>query len=177
MGNGWPAIYKTSYRPSSEYPNAIVHMLLFDMKRVSMRLYIGSGEPGAPKGASRIQPEQRPHILAITNALWKQKHSRGAGAIFRGQVLRKMVPGVATLVIYKDGSVDILEWNDGIPIDLIRDARQLKHLIVKDGKVVTSVIKAGRVADSEIGLGYLLAEGQPGGYPTSGADTTSEDRQ
>lgn len=163
--NGWPAIYRTSYRPSVKYPNAIVHMLLFDMKRVSMKLYIGSAEPGAPKGASTIESEQKPHLLAITNALWKQKHSGGAGAIFRGKVLRKMVPGMATLVIYKDGSVDVLEWNDGIPIDLISDARQLKHLIVKNGKVVTSVIKGGKESDSEIGLGYLLSEDQSGGYP------------
>ena len=47
--NGWPVLYRTSYRPSFEYPNAIVHMLLFDMKRLSMTLYLGSAEPGGSK--------------------------------------------------------------------------------------------------------------------------------
>ncbi len=168
--NGWPLMYKTSYRPSSKYPNAIVHMLLLDMKRVSMRLYIGSSEPAAPKGASKIEPDLKGQLVAITNALWKQKHARGAGAIFRGKILREMAPGMASLVVYKDDSVDILEWNPSIPISTIRDARQLRHLIVKDGKVVQSVIKHGERVDSEIGLGFLLAEGgQPyrqwwGGY-------------
>ncbi len=157
-GNGWPVMYRTSYRPSSEYPTAIVHMLLVDMKRVSMRLYIGSAEPRAPKGSSMIDQESKPLLLAITNALWKQKHSGGAGAIFRGEVLQEMAPGMASIVIYNDDSVDILEWNSGIPVSLVRDARQLRHLIVRNGKVVSTVIKAGEKADSEIGLGFLLSE-------------------
>jgi len=163
--NGWPVIYKTTYRPSRDHPNAVVHMLLFDMKGVSMRLYMGSSEPGAPKGASKIEEEDKSRLLAITNALWKQKHSGGAGTIFRGRVIKEMVPGIATLVIYHDGSVDLVEWNDGIPLRLIRDARQLKHLIVNDGRVVNSVIKHGERVDSEIGLGFLLSEDPQQDYP------------
>ncbi len=64
--------------------------------------------------------------------------------MFRGKVLKPLTPGVATIVTYNDDSVDILEWNDGIPTSMIRDARQLRHLIVKEGKVVDSVIKAGK---------------------------------
>jgi hypothetical protein len=133
-------------------------MLLFDMKRVSVHLYIGSSEPGAPRESSRIEPENKGQLVAITNALWKQKHSGEAGGVFRGQVLKKLAPGMATLAIYKDGSADVLEWNDGIPVSLVSDARQLKHLIVKEGKVVESIVQVGQRADSEIGLGYLLAE-------------------
>jgi hypothetical protein len=133
-------------------------MLLFDMKRVSMRLYIGSAEPGVPPGASEVEQNRVADLLAVTNALWKQKHYPDAGAIYRGAVLRKMSHGMATIVAYKDGSVDVLEWNDGIPLSLVEDARQLKHLIVKDGRVVDTVVKAGEQVDSEIGLGFLLSE-------------------
>lgn len=178
--NGWPVMYKTSYRPSVEYPNAIVHMVLFDMKQLSMRLYLGSAEPGAFKGASSIEPELMPQLLAVTNAFWKQRHSGEAGTIFRGSIMKNMAPGVASLVIYKDGSVDIMEWNEGIPTSLIRDAKQLRHLIVKDGRVVTKVIAGGEPGDSEIGLGFLLSEQespapyQPywGGFWNSGAQVT-----
>ena len=163
---GSPAVYRTSYRPSVRYPNAVVHMLLFDMRRLSMRLYVGSTEPGAPRGASMVEPETRPGLVAITNALWKQKHSGEAGNIFRGNVLKRLFPGMATLAVYKDGSVDVLEWNEGIPTSLISDARQLKHLIVKDGKVVDSIVKGGQRADSEIGLGYLLSEDESAAYPS-----------
>ncbi|MEW6533627.1 MAG: hypothetical protein AB1473_22555 [Thermodesulfobacteriota bacterium] len=156
--NGLPAAFRTSYRPSLQFPTAIAHMLLFDMRQVSMRLYIGSSEPKATQASSKVEPENVPDLLAITNALWKQKHAENAGAIFRGTVLNKMVPGMATVVVYKDDSVDILEWDDDIPVDQIQDARQLKHLIVKDGKVVNTVNKGGRPTDSEIGLGYLLVE-------------------
>lgn len=178
--NGWPVMYRTSYRPSVEYPNAVVHMVLFDMKRLSMRLYLGSAEPGAFKGASSIEPERMPRLLAVTNAMWKQRHSGDAGTIFRGEVLKHMAPGVASLVIYKDGSVDILEWNEGIPTALIRDAKQLRHLIVKDGKVVTRITAGGRPSDSEIGLGFLLSEQENpapyysywGGFWNRGPETT-----
>lgn len=162
--DGQPIIYRNSYRPSVEYANAIVHMLLFDMKRLKMRLYIGSSEPWAGVAASSIEPDLKRQLVCVTNALWKQKHSGEGGAVFRGKVLKPLTPGVATIVTYNDDSVDILEWNDGIPMSMIRDARQLRHLIVKDGKVVDSVIKAGKKADSEIGLGFLLSENeQPSG--------------
>ncbi len=158
--NGWPVMYRTSYRPSVQYPNAVVHMLLFDMKRVSMRLYVGSSEPGGSRNSSVIDPSARSRLLAITNALWKQQHSAGAGTVHQGVEVRKLVPGMATVVVYNDDSVDILEWNDTIPLSLVRDAKQLRHLLVRDGQVVTSVMQAGRPADSEIGMGFLLSEDQ-----------------
>ena len=162
--HGRPVIYRTTYRPSPSYPNAIVHMLLFDMTKVSMRLYVGSSEPGASRASSRIEPENRSLLLAVTNALWKHKHSMGGGVIFRGDVLQPLSPGMATLVVYRDDSVDVLEWNEGIPLSIVRDARQLRHLIVKDGKVVESITQRGKNVDSEIGLGYLLSEDQQSPY-------------
>ncbi len=157
---GRPIGFRTSYRPSLEYPNAVAHMLVLDMKRLVMNLYIGSTEPGAGMAASSVEPDLRNQMVCVTNALWKQKHSGEGGAVFRGKVLKPLAHGVATIVTYKDNSVDILEWNEGIPLSLVKDARQLRHLIVKDGKVVDSVIKAGKKSDSEIGLGFLLVEDQ-----------------
>lgn len=142
--DGQQAIFRTSYRPSTEYANATGHMLLFDMNLLSMNLYLGSTEPGGSAQTSTVPLEERPRLLAVTNALWKQKHSGDAGTIFRGQELKKLAPGMATLAVYKDGSVDILEWNDGIPASIVQDAKQLRHLIVKDGKVVDSIVKGGR---------------------------------
>jgi hypothetical protein len=154
----WPVIYRTTYRPSVKYPNAIAHMVLFDMRALVMRLYLGSGEPGASQAASRIEPDKVPRLVAITNAMWKQKHSRGAGAIYRGNLVSEMSPGMATLVIYKDNSVDIVEWDEDQDISKILDARQLRHLIVKDGQVVKTIRKGGVRQDAEIGLGFLLVE-------------------
>jgi len=159
--NGWPLMYRTTYRPSIEYPNAIVHMLLFDMKQLRIKLYLGSAEPGGSEKSSRIEPESLPSLVAITNALWKQRHSGEAGCIFQGNVIKEMVPGMASLVVFRNGSVDVLEWNDTIPISEVQDAKQLKHLIVKDGKVVTRIVQSGQESDAEIGMGFLLVEEQP----------------
>jgi hypothetical protein len=156
---GRPIVYKTFYRPSVEFPNAVVYMMVVDMRKSFMQYYVGSQEPAAPEAVSEVESDMRDRLLAITNAMWQQRHSQGAGAIFRGKVLYPMVDGMATLIVYRDGSVDIQEWSPDIPVRLVRDARQLRHLIVKNGVVVQAVNRKGRLEDSEIGLGFLLGGG------------------
>jgi hypothetical protein len=136
-------------------------MLLFNMKHISPRLYLGSAEPYRKASASSIEETRQSRLLAVTNSLGQTRHAGKGGIILEGQVLKKMEQGVATIIFYKNDSVDILEWNDEIPISDIRDARQLMHLIVKDGKVVTSIVKRGQVLSAEIGLGSLLSEELP----------------
>ncbi len=156
---GRPIVYKTFYRPSVDFPNAVVYMMVIDMNLTFMRYYVGSQEPAAQRGNSEVENNMRAKILAVTNAMWMQRHSKGAGAIFRGRPVYPMIDGMASLLVYKDGSVDIREWSDDIPVPLIQDARQLSYLIVKDGMVVQSVLRRGRLEDSEIGLGFLLGGG------------------
>jgi hypothetical protein len=156
---GRPLVYKTFYRPSVAFPNAMVFVMVVDMSRVDLQYYVGSQEPAARLAASTVDAENRRHIMAFTNAMWMQRHSKGAGAIFRGKELYPMVDGMATLIVYKDGSVDVREWSRDIPVHMVSDARQLLHLIVKDGMVVQTVQKGKRTEDAEIGLGFLLGGG------------------
>ncbi|MDQ7783832.1 MAG: hypothetical protein RDU20_13195 [Desulfomonilaceae bacterium] len=156
---GKPVVYKTFYRPSVDFPNAVVYMMIVDMRQAVMQYYVGSQEPAAPQAKSEVESSLRSRVLAITNAMWQQRHSSGAGAVFRGKVLYSMVDGMATLIVYRDGSVDIQEWSSDIPIEHVHDARQLRHLIVKDGVVVQAVNRGGRLEDAEIGLGFLLGGG------------------
>lgn len=157
---GKPLVSKTVYRPSVDFPTSIVYMAVFDMSRLKTRLFIGQTEPGIYQISHSSELESLSRIVAITNAMWMQQHARGAGAIFRGQVVYPMVPGMATMVVYKDDSVDVLEWTNDIPMSLVRDARQLRHLIVKDGKVVEEIFKNGKPTDSEIGLGGFLVDNE-----------------
>jgi Phosphodiester glycosidase len=156
--DGHPLVYKTAYRPSVEYPNAVVYMAVFDITRLRPRLFIGQTEPGIYEIANVPESEDLSKIVAITNAMWMQQHARGAGAIFRGREVYPMVSGMATLIIYQDNSVDIREWSSDIPRHLVRDARQLRHLIVKDGLVVEKVARRGKIKDAEIGLGGFLVD-------------------
>jgi len=158
--DGRPLVYKTAYRPSIDFPNSIVYMALFDISRLKTRLFIGNTEPGMYEISYMPERESLSKIVAITNALWMQQHARGAGAIFRGKVVYPMVPGMATLVIYQDDSVDIVEWSDDIPVNVVKDARQLRYLVVKDGAVVESVVRHGKIVDSELGLGGFLIDNQ-----------------
>lgn len=157
-GDGKPLIYKTVYRPSVEFPNTLVYMAVFDMSRLKTRLFIGRTEPGVYKVSNESLVEPLSKIVAITNALWMQQHSKGGGAIVRGKIVYPMVPGMATLVVYQDDSVDVLEWSQEIPLSTVKDARQLSHLILKNGEVVYNVLEQGKVTDSEIGLGGRLID-------------------
>lgn len=159
--DGHPIIFKTSYRPSAQYPNAVVHMLLIDMRKISAKLYLGSAEEGGSANSAQIQREDKPNVLAVTNGLWKVRHSGGGGIILGSRELKKLKSGLATLIVYKNGTIDVVEWSDNIPISEISDARQLKHLILSDGKVVEFTTRGGKPVDSEIGLGSLLNEARP----------------
>ncbi len=156
--DGRPLLYKTVYRPSVDFPNSIVYMALFDMKRIKPRFFIGNTEPGVYEISNTHEDENLSKIVAITNAMWMQRHARGAGAIFRRREVYPMVDGMATLVVYKDDSADVLEWGPDIPRDLVQDARQLRYLIVKNGRVVQNVAKDGKIDDAEIGLGGFLVD-------------------
>jgi hypothetical protein len=156
--DGRPLVYKTVYRPSLEFPTSIAYMALFDMTRLKTRFFIGESEPGIHQISYNPERENLSTIVAITNAMWMQQHARGAGAIFRDQVIYPMVEGMATLVVYRDESVDVIEWTKDIPLHLVYDARQLRHLIVKDGKVVDKIVQDGKITDSEIGLGGFLID-------------------
>lgn len=153
--------YRTVYRPSDKFPNAVVYMLLLNMKRLAARLFLGSAEPYGKGSVPKLEQAAQSQLVAITNALWQTAHAGQGGIILRGQVLKKMDPGLATIVFYKNETVDILEWKDDIEVSEVQDARQLKHLIVKDGKVVTCLMKRGQALSSEIGLGSLLNEDRP----------------
>ncbi len=156
---GRPVVYKTFYRPSVDFPNAIVYMMVIDMSKTFMQYYVGSQEPGASLASSEVETDLRGRIAVVTNAMWQQRHSNGAGAVYRGKQVYPLQEGMATLIVYKDGSVDVREWSKDIPLALVTDARQLRHLIVKDGMVVREVLKKGRLEDSEIGMGFLLGGG------------------
>ena len=156
--DGEPLCLKTAYRPSVDYPNSIVYMVVFNMKRIKPRFFLGNTEPGIHMVSYDRGNEDLNRIVAITNAMWMQQHARGAGAIFRGQTVYPMVNGMASLVVYQDNSVDICEWSDDVPAQLVKDARQLRYLIVKDGRVVQEVLKGNDFKDAEIGLGGFLVD-------------------
>jgi hypothetical protein len=177
-------VYRTRYRPSEKFPNAIVYMVVLNMKHLSASLFLGSAEPYGKGIAPRLEAAAHGKLAAVTNALWQTAHAGEGGIIIRGKVLKPMAPGLATIVFYQDGLVDILEWNESIDMSKVQDARQLKHLIVKDGKVITSLVKRGKTLSAEIGLGSLLNEERPvikvpaatpDGKPTQNLNFTSGD--
>ncbi len=77
--DGRPLVYKTVYRPSPDFPNSVVYMAVFDMKRIKPRLFIGQTEPGIYEISYMPEREDLSKIVAITNAMWMQQHAGARG--------------------------------------------------------------------------------------------------
>ncbi|MFT3863322.1 MAG: phosphodiester glycosidase family protein [Solirubrobacterales bacterium] len=75
----------------------------------------GTAEPPEPlegRGSGEVPPGKRQRLVATFNGGFPLETSN-AGLVYRGKVVETMVNGIATVVEYRDGRVDIVKWNHG----------------------------------------------------------------
>ena len=82
-------------------------MIRIDPGRLEVALVPGTTQPGGtfPEGAE-VPPERRASLVAATNAGFKRADARG-GEMVDGRTVGALVPGAASLVIRRDGTVDV----------------------------------------------------------------------
>jgi hypothetical protein len=116
-----------------------------DVGRVRAELIAGTRDPGGrwPEGA-QVPFGQRPDLVAAFNAGFKFGDTQG-GFAADGRISRRLVDGLASAVIARDGTLSIRRWTGGqvLPRDGIA-VRQNLDLIVADGKPVAGLGSAGR---------------------------------
>jgi len=66
----------------------------------------------AHRGPAEVPESMRKRVVATFNGGFPLETS-GAGLIYRGKVKEAMVNGIATVVEYRDGRVDIVRWRQG----------------------------------------------------------------
>lgn len=84
-------------------------------------LHCGPVDPGCPaadhlRAGPSVSQSERPYLVAAFNGGFQQGAGAG-GVVQEGNVLRPLVPGMASLVIYKSGAADIGTWGPGFPAD------------------------------------------------------------
>jgi hypothetical protein len=102
-----------------------------DHTRTRLALYPGIYEPpGAlDRGPGQIPPHQRWRLLATFNGGFKAFSARG-GFIVNGRVQATMRLGLGTLVEYRDGTLDILDWRGRTrPGQLVLARQNLQPLV------------------------------------------------
>ncbi len=133
-----PPVLLTTFRSDPEYPQFIAGVAWIDSSRTQLAYVPGLAEPPPPlahRGPAEVPESMRERVVATFNGGFPLETS-GAGLIYRGKVKETMVNGIATVVEYRSGRVDIVRWHDGpgTPTN-VWFAKQNLPPIIDDGKL------------------------------------------
>jgi hypothetical protein len=134
-GAGDP-VQVTEFRSDPNYPQMVAGVMWIDTSRTRLQLYPGRLEPDVslPRGPMEVPPAGRSRLLATFNSGFKLEDSGGGFAV-GGQTYAPMKPGMATLIGYSDGRVDVQAWSGGPDVPpRVQFARQNLPLIVSGGQ-------------------------------------------
>jgi hypothetical protein len=109
--DGGPPVLVTSYRPSTEYPSIVAYVLWIDHSRTDLAYYPGRYEPPAAvdRGPMMVPVDQRSRLLATFNGGFTHVDTNNGSAV-NGHTNEPLVAGNATLVGYRNGTVNIVKW-------------------------------------------------------------------
>ena len=110
-----PPVLLTTFRSDPEYPQLVAGVAWIDSSRSRLAYVPGLDEPPPPlphRGPAEVPEAKRERLVATFNGGFPLETSN-AGLIYRGRVKEAMVNGIATVVEYRDGRVDIVPWTHG----------------------------------------------------------------
>jgi hypothetical protein len=122
----------TQFRSDPLYPQMVAGVAWINTSRTWVSLYPGRLEPSVslPRGPMMVPDAGRARLLATFNSGFKLSDSRGGFAI-GGQTYAPLQDGLATVIGYTDGRVDIESWSAGATAPAnVSFARQNLPLIV-----------------------------------------------
>jgi hypothetical protein len=134
---GRPPVLVTTFRPEVAYPRTLAYLAWFDSSRTAVSWYPGRYEPPtAPvRGPMQVPHDQRWRLLATFNGGFIYKDGSNGSSI-NGRQYEPLKQGLATLVAYRDGRVDVKRWRGGaVAGPDIAFARQSLPLIVDHGRL------------------------------------------
>jgi len=109
-----PPVLLTTFRSDPEYPQFVAGVAWIDSRRTRLAYLPGLAEPPevSHRGPAEVPPPRRRRLVATFNGGFPLETSN-AGLVYRGHTVAPMVDGIATLVEYRDGRVDIVRWAHG----------------------------------------------------------------
>jgi hypothetical protein len=132
-----PPVMITSFRPQAAYPQLVAGVAWINQAGTSVWLYPGRLEPSVSlpsRGPMEVPPAARHNLVATFNSGFKLVDS-GGGFATGGHTYAPLKRGLATMVRYRDGHVNVISWNGGPNVGPnIIYARQNLPLIVNHGR-------------------------------------------
>jgi hypothetical protein len=133
---GPPAILTTTFRPDPARPDVVAYAAWIRTGATQLALYPGYKGPGSTtldRGPEMVPQAAWPDLLATFNSGFYEEDSAG-GFYVHGTLYFPMVDGLATVVAYADGSVDVVDWHGGAtPGPGVVMARQNLPMLVDGG--------------------------------------------
>jgi hypothetical protein len=110
---GKPALYETLIVPPGDSKRAGIAWM--DTKLLSARLYSGSMSPGGGpyKYTAPVKRTAASSLVAAFNGGFKMADAHG-GYYTEGRLIKPLVRGSASLVIYADGSITVGAWGSDV---------------------------------------------------------------
>jgi hypothetical protein len=137
MVDGRPPVLVTEFRTELAYPRLVAYVAWFDHTRTALAWYPGRYEPpNAPvRGPFSIPHDQQWRLLATFNGGFI--HSDGNnGSSIGGREYEPLQDGLATMIAFRNGRVDIRSWTGGpVAGPNIAFARQSLPLILDGGRL------------------------------------------
>lgn len=134
---GRPPMLVTTFRTEVDYPRIVAYVAWFDHTRTSLAWYPGRYEPPAApvRGPMMVPHDQRWRLLATFNGGFTHIDGNNGSAV-NGMTNEPLQDGLATLLEYRSGRVDVRTWHGGPnpPAD-VAFARQSLPLILVNGKL------------------------------------------
>lgn len=138
---GVPAVYAAYLRPDPVHTSLVTGVAWMDTSLLAARLFSGSEVPGGSHWANMapISPALRPALVAAFNSGFRLQDSRG-GYYAEGKMVQPLVDGVASLVIYRDGTATVGQWGRDVSFGpAVSAVRQNLSLIVDHGRLVAGL--------------------------------------
>jgi phosphodiester glycosidase len=135
--DGGPPVLLTTFRTERDYPRIVAYVAWFDHTRTALALYPGRYEPpnAVVRGPMSVPQDQRWRLLATFNGGFTYIDGENGSAV-NGQTNEPLKDGLATLIGYRNGSVNIVDWNGGPDVGRnVVFARQSLPPIIWNGKL------------------------------------------
>jgi Phosphodiester glycosidase len=132
---GRPPVLVTTFRSEVAYPRIVAYVAWFDHTRTSLAWYPGRYEPpNAPvRGPMSIPSGERWRLYATFNGGFIYSDGNNGSSI-DGRMYEPLKAGLATMIAYRDGRVDVRTWHGGpVAGSQIAFARQSLPLIIDHG--------------------------------------------
>jgi len=137
---GQPAIRAAFLRPDSQHTSYLVGVVWLNQKLVKMVLHPGYTVPGGSGWSqpSQVPASQQSSLLATFNSGFTMNDANG-GYWQDGQTAVPLRAGAASMVLYKDGHIDVRTWGAATPSPDIAAVRQNLGLLVDNGAITPDV--------------------------------------